>query len=64
MKNNDTTALLVGFDCTNGKDHAVLIVGKKQKNDAVDIINAFQGKEAIELYEKLITKTGLKNQET
>ena len=34
-------------------DHAVLVVGKK-KNEAVEILNAFQGKEALELYQRLI----------
>lgn len=49
---------LVGFDYSNGKDKGVLIVGKKKPNSrqAVDVINAFQGQEALELYEKLTIK--------
>lgn len=38
-----------------GRSGNVLIVGRKRKNESVDIINAFQGDEAKELYEKLIT---------
>lgn len=47
--------LLVGVDFSE-KDKGVLIVGKKRLNESVEIINAFQGEEARELYEKLITK--------
>ena len=49
--------LLVGVDFSK-KDNGVLIVGRKRPNESVDIINAFQGEEAKELYEKLITKKG------
>ena len=56
MKINET--LLVGVDFTNGEN--VLIVGRKRPNQSVDIINAFQGKEAEELYNKLIGKKGIK----
>ena len=48
MKNPDT--LLVGFDNAHGDDAAVLIVGRKAPGDSVQIINQFQGKEALELY--------------
>jgi hypothetical protein len=54
--NNTTDTLLIGYDFTNGKDNTVLIVGRKQPNQAVDIINAFQGEEAESLYKTLITK--------
>lgn len=50
---SSNNVLLVGFDNAHGDDVAVLIVGKKRTNQSVDIINAFQGQEAIELYEKL-----------
>ena len=43
-----------GVDFTNDEDVGVLIVGRKRPNQSVDIINAFQGKEAEELYKKLI----------
>ena len=51
MKNFDT--MLVGFDHSHG-DPAVLIVGWKAPGDNVRIINQFQGKEAKELYQKLV----------
>lgn len=57
MKINES--LLVGVDFTNGEDVGVLIVGRKRPNQSVDIINAFQGKEAEELYNKLIGKEGI-----
>jgi hypothetical protein len=52
MKNPDT--LLVGFDNAHGDDVAVLIVGRKAPGDSVQIINQFQGKEALELYQRLL----------
>ena len=58
MKINES--LLIGVDFTNGEDVGVLIVGRKRPNQSVDIINAFQGKEAEELYNKLIGKKGMK----
>lgn len=54
MKTADT--LLVGFDFTNGKDHGVLIVGRKNKGELVDIVNAFQDEEAKRIYDILTTK--------
>lgn len=54
----DKTAdtLLVSVDFSRGDDIGVLIVGRKHPNQAVSIVNAFQGEEAVELYKKLITK--------
>lgn len=46
--------LLVSVDFTQGEDTGVLIVGR-QKNGKIDIVNAFQGQEAIDIYKKLIT---------
>ena len=54
MKINES--LLIGVDFTNGEDVGVLIVGRKRPNQSVDIINAFQGKEAYELYNKFTEK--------
>lgn len=48
--------ILVSFDDSNGIDDCVLVVGRQKPGKAVDIINAFQGKEAKDLYRKLITK--------
>ena len=49
--------LLVGISFSE-KDTGVLIVGRKRKDHAIDIVNAFQGEEALELYKKLTTKKG------
>ena len=51
MKNSDS--FLVGFDCSHSEDKAVLIVGRKEPNESLKIVNAFQGEQAIELYKKL-----------
>lgn len=47
--------LLIGFDMAHGEDVGVLIVGRKMPNESIDIVNAFQGEEARELYERLVT---------
>ena len=49
-------SLIVGVDFTNGKDVGILIVGRQQPKKGVEVINAFQGEEAYDLYLKLITK--------
>ena len=49
-------SILVSVDFSNKNDTGVLIVGRKRMNQSVEIVNAFQGDEARELYEKLITK--------
>lgn len=49
-------SVIVSWDFEHGKDTGVLIVGKKQPGKAVEIINAFQGKEAEDLYLKLTTR--------
>lgn len=46
-------SLIIGIDFSE-QDDGVLIVGR-QKNREVTIVNAFQGKEAFDIYEKLIT---------
>ena len=40
--------LLVSIEFTQGENAGVLIVGR-QKNGKVDIVNAFQGQEAIDI---------------
>ncbi|MDE6019767.1 MAG: hypothetical protein K2H01_02040 [Ruminococcus sp.] len=45
--------LLVSVDFTNGEDTGILLVGR-QENSVVNIINAFQGQEAVDIYKKLI----------
>ncbi len=55
MKSNGS--VIVSWDFSNGRDIGVLLVGK-QVNGKVEIVNAFQGKEAVEIYEKLIISNG------
>lgn len=47
-------SLIIGVDFSKQDDGVLLIVGR-QKNGEVTIVNAFQGKEAFDIYEKLIT---------
>ena len=55
---SDTLLVSISF---SDKDTGVLVVGRKRKNQSIDIINAFQGEEALDLYKKLITKKGEKS---
>lgn len=51
--------IIVCYDYTHGEDETILLVGRRNSNSQTDIINAFQGHEATELYNKLVTSTGL-----
>lgn len=51
MQTTDT--ILVSVDFSHGRDVSVLVVGRKRMNQSVEVINAFQGVEAEELYLKL-----------
>lgn len=53
--------LLVSVDFTKDEDTGVLIVGR-QTNGKVDIVNAFQGQEAADIYCKLITSPIVKKE--
>lgn len=46
--------LLVGFDFTHGEGNKILIVGSKE-GETLNIINAFQGKRAEEIFRILTT---------
>ena len=48
-------SVIVSYDKMPGKDEAILLVGIKQPNQAVEIINALEGDEATELWNKLVT---------
>lgn len=50
--NKTTGAYVVSWDFSHGKDVGILLVGE-QKNGKVDIVNAFQGEEAENIYKKL-----------
>ena len=47
-------SVIVSYD-NQSNDIPILIVGRKRKNQSVEIINAFQGDEATELYKRLTT---------
>lgn len=53
--------LLVSIDFSHGTDTGVLVIGRKRPNQSVEVVNAFQGKEAMELYKKLVTRAGREN---
>ena len=50
--------LLIGYDLSPKEENVVLIISRKRPNESVEIVNAFQGEEAKQLYQKLITKNG------
>ena len=56
---SDTLLVSISF---SDKDTGVLVVGRKRKNQSIDIINAFQGDEALELYNKLVTQKEKSNE--
>lgn len=56
FENHTTTSLIIGYDIDHTSDNKILVVGKRGPGDSVEIVNAFQGDEAEELYNKLITK--------
>ena len=47
--------IIIGVDFSNKNDIDTMVVGRIRNDQSIDIINAFQGDEARELYEKLIT---------
>ena len=55
QENKTAECYLVSVDFSHGKDAGIMLVGK-QTNGVVDIVNAFQGEDALEIYQKLTTK--------
>lgn len=49
-------ALIVSWDFSHDRDKHILLVGCKTPLADVEIINAFQGEEAHDIFEKLTTK--------
>ena len=45
--------VLVNYNRETHTSDPILIVGRKRKNQSVEIINAFQDDEAVELYNRL-----------
>lgn len=50
-----TDTLLVSINSSTDGDETVLLVGRKRLNESVEIVNAFQGKDAMDLYKQLVT---------
>ena len=53
-------SVIVSWDYTHGKDKSIALVGRKTVGHATEVINAFEGEEAIELIKKLIEKKEVK----
>ena len=53
MSNISATSLIISLSFSPNKKDAVLIVGKKEKGKNVEIVNAFEGDNALALYELL-----------
>ena len=50
-------SLIVGYDFSQDVNNGVLVIGKQRKDGkVVDVINAFQGSEALKLLNQLTTK--------
>ena len=56
---SDTLLVSISF---SDKDKGVLVVGRQRKNQSIEIVNAFQGGEALELYKKLVTQKEKNNE--
>ena len=49
------TSIIVSYDDQTNNE-PIMIVGNKRMNQSIEIINAFHGDEAIELYKRLTTQ--------
>ena len=52
-----TSSIIVSYDVSENGDEPILLVGKKNLNETIKIINAFQGKEAKDLWKKLTERS-------
>lgn len=48
--------IVIGIDFSNKNDIKLMVVGRIRMDQSIEIINSFQGDEAIELYKKLVIK--------
>ena len=53
---SNASSVIISYDPNTNEDTAILLVGHKSPKKAVEVINAFQGKEATELWNKLTVK--------
>lgn len=49
-------AVIVSWDFSHDRDKHILLVGRQRPKKPVEVINAFQGEDAHDIYEKLTTK--------
>lgn len=54
-KTKMTDTLLVSISYGKNGDNPILIVGRKEPNEALKIVNAFCGNEAVDIYKQLTT---------
>lgn len=52
----EVDSVIVSWDYSHGKDKTIVLVGK-QENGKVEVVNAFEGEEALEVINKLTTVT-------
>ena len=52
-----TSSIIVSYDASENGDEMILLVGKKNPNKPIKIINAFQGEEARDLWKKLTERS-------
>lgn len=55
---NFTDSVIVSCTYNKEKDTCVLLVGHKEPRKDVDIVGAFEGKEALDIWNKLMSKKG------
>lgn len=48
-------AIVVSIDYDESENKGILLVGRKRGKGPIEIINAFQGQEALDIYKKLTT---------
>ena len=49
--------LIIKFDAFHGDDEATILVGRPESELHMELVNAISGKEALELYNRLVGKT-------
>lgn len=55
LRDEGVHSLIIGVDFTHGGDNDVMIVGKGKNGSVMNVVNAFRGEEARDIYRKLVT---------
>jgi hypothetical protein len=53
---NISESFLIGYDKSDGRDYSCLTVVKRVSKERLIVVNTLFGKEADEMYEKLVTE--------